>query len=224
LWFGFGSVACGLFILARRLRSDFSARVVVIAGVTLPALFALLVTAKTRNYKMSFLPIWAIAAAWAVCELWRRSHGRREVRVAMVVIGIVVAIDGISHTRGIVAPGSTITPYASYIQRVHAHIRPGERVLGLHSHWLGLEDTDFHSWYVTTAQFEPSTSGRASPPLVIGTDPDVVLIDSAMRAFLNRSAAGDARAQAVEAWMRPWSLVALVDDATYGRMEIYRKR
>jgi 4-amino-4-deoxy-L-arabinose transferase-like glycosyltransferase len=224
LWFGYGAIATGLFILVRRMRSDLSARAVVVAGVALPLFFAVLVTAKTRNYKMSFLPVWAIAAAWAAYELWRRSRGRREMRAVLLVIGIVVAIEGLTNARSIMTSAATTTPYSSYIERVHAHIRPGERVLGLHAYWLGLEDTDFHSWYVPTTLFEPPGNGRPSPPLVIGTDPDVVLVDSRMRAFLNQSTTGDVRAQAVAAWMKPWSLVATVDDATYGRMEVYRKR
>ena len=224
LWLGYGAVAAGLVMLLRRMRSDFSAKVIVLAGFTFPVLFALLVTAKTRNYKLSFLPIWAIAAAWALCEAWRRSRGNRLARAALLTIGAAVAVEGVIRMRGIAVSAATTTPYTSYIQRVHEHIRPGERVLGLHAYWLGLEDTDFHSWYVPTALFRPGTEGKAAPALVIGTDPDVVLVDTRMRVFLDRSTTGDARAQAVAGWLEPWSLVATVDDATYGRMEIYRRR
>ena len=218
LWFGYGCIAAGLVVLARRIRTDFSSRIVVLLGVSLPVLFALLVTAKTRNYKMAFLPVWAIAAAWVVCELWQRWRGRREARAILLAIGIVVAADALIHVRRIVTLGASTTPYAGYVERVHTYIRPGERVLGLHAYWLGLHDTDFHSWYVPTALFQPGK------PLAIGTDPDVVLLDARMRAFLDRSASGDSTAQAVAAWLEPWSLVATVEDATYGRMEIYRKR
>lgn len=223
LWLGYASVAAGLFMLLRRVRAEFSARVIVLAGIAFPVLFALLVTAKTRNYKLSFLPIWAIAAAWALSEAWRRSRGNRLARAALLTIGAVVAVEGLMRMRGIAASAEKTTPYTSYIRRVHEHIRPGERVLGLHAYWLGLEDTDFHSWYVPTAMFRPAP-GQASPPLVIGTDPDVVLVDPRMRIFLDRRASGDARARAVAAWLQPWSLVATVDDATYGLMEIYRRR
>lgn len=224
LWLGYGAVAAGLLMLVRRVRSQFSARVIVLAGIAFPVLFALLVTAKTRNYKLSFLPIWAIAAAWALCEAWRRWRDNRLTRAAMLAIGIAIAGEGLIRMRGIAASAEKTTPYTSYIRRVHEHIRPGERVLGLHAYWLGLEDTDFHSWYVPTAMYRPAPEGHASRPLVIGTNPDVVLVDSRMRVFLDRRAAGDARAGAVAAWLEPWSLVATVDDATYGLMEIYRRR
>ena len=222
LWLGFGAVAAGLLMLARRARSDFSARVVTLGGILLPILFAALITMKTRNYKMAFLPMWALAAAWLAHEIWSRVHMRRFTRAVLLLLAAAVVIEALGHTTAIAKAAATTTPYARFIQRVHAHVRPGERVLGLHAYWIGLEDTDYHSWYVPTAHIE--TPPRKGAQLVIGTDPEVVLVDARMRSFLNQSASGDLRAQTVLEWLRPWSLVAVVDDSTYGRMEIYRKR
>jgi hypothetical protein len=56
--------------------------------------------------------------------------------------------------------------------------------------------------------------------------PEFVLVDAAMRQYFTTASPDDPRPSGVYEWLRGsgFTLAAVVDDRTYGRMEIYRRK
>jgi 4-amino-4-deoxy-L-arabinose transferase-like glycosyltransferase len=230
LWIALVAIATSLLALARCARNDRDARALAVPAILIPTLFALLITHKYPNYKLTIFPPLALAVAWGVCTLWRAAGsdpGRRWWRPAMLLMAALVAGEGLVRAHALERLAATTSPYANFMARVRTHIPPGTRVLGLHNYWLGFEDTDYRSWWVPIAQMDPRSH---TPPLSADSvirilDPEVVLLEPRIRVYLeNPFPPGDPRAGQIKAWLRDWSAVAVVDDATYGRMEIHRRR
>ena len=213
-------------------RHDRHARVLLTGALLMPALFALLITSKLANYLISFMPLWALSCAWAAVALWRWSRGVRRgaiVRVALAVTFSAMLAEGASQVARNVHRARETTPYRSYIAEVRQHIPTGSTVLGLHQFWFGLEDFPYRSWFVPIVLTDPAYH---DPPLtasqaMAAIDPDVILVDPKMRAFLT---APESDSSAIDPgtfldWMtaQGFALDAQVDDPTYGLMEIYRR-
>ena len=150
-------------------RGDAAARAVLVPARTFPVLFALLITLKLANYTVTVLPMAALAVAWGASSLWRwaghKGRSRRLtaiVRVMLCSLLVVVAAEGATRIAGMDAAAAAATPYATYMQRVRAHIPAGSRVIGLPYYWLGLYDFDYLTWLVPISRAPPRIGCRRS--------------------------------------------------------------
>ncbi|MCI0398548.1 MAG: hypothetical protein L0332_11815 [Chloroflexi bacterium] len=221
-WAALGAVPLALLALGRRaLAGDRAARTLFVPAVALPALLALLIYLKLANYLVTIVPLWAVAVAWGARQAlaWRPLA-----RALLVLLLLAISAEGAWRLARLEQAAATTTPYADFMAQVEEHIPAGATVLGLHHYWFGLEDRAYRSWAV------PLLQGNAtywSPPRPVGLsleviNPEVVLIDRRMRAFFE----GDPEtAGAIWAWLdeRGFRPAAVVEDRTYGRMEIYRR-
>jgi hypothetical protein len=234
LWTTVVALPASLGVLAwRGLRcGDGSARVVVVPAIVFPLLFALLIHIKLMNYIVAFAPLWAIAVAWGGMTFWTRlgqMRWSRCTRPAILLLLLALLTEGVTRFAVLEAAGPTTTPYYRYIEQVRSYIPPGARVIGLHNYWFGLEDVDYRAFavpvYWTNSNYEPA-------PIQFdeGLDkvqPDIVLLDARMRAYLNGPVEPDDQIPArFHSWLsrHDVQLIGRVDDSTYGLMEIYRVR
>jgi 4-amino-4-deoxy-L-arabinose transferase-like glycosyltransferase len=230
LWAALAAIPVSLVVLARGARSDPNARALAVPAILIPVLFALLITFKFRNYKVAFFPLLALAAAWGVCALWRAADARpdrRWVRPAMLLVAALAGGEGLSRAVALERLAATTSPYAAYVARIRAHIPPGTRVLGLHNYWIGFEDTDYRSWWMPLVQMDAwyHTPQLTLDEAMAAINPQVVLLDRRMRDFLATPLdAKDPRPAQVKRWLSHWVVAAVVEDRTYGRMDIYRRR
>lgn len=121
------------------------------------------------------------------------------------------------------------TAYASFTQRIATHVPEGGRVLGLQRFWLG-PGSDYISWLVPVWWNDPRFTDGAVP-LDVAIDrvgPDVILIDDAMQRYFDGLAdtTHPQHARFLE-WRRyierrDLTMVATVDDVTYGSVRIWR--
>lgn len=229
-----GLVAAGvglplaLAALARRAwRGERAAQSLLLPAVGLPLLFAALIWSKATNYLVTILPLLALVGAWGGVSLWRRVGGAgwgRVARAALLALLLLIVGEGVGQLVRAEGRARETTPYAHFIARVHDEVPAGARVLGMHHYWLTFEDQEYISWAVPILQASP---GFYRPPRPIGAaldavDPDVILIDPRMTGYLE---ATPDRAAAIRAWMEQNGFMrrAVVEDGTYGRMEIYRR-
>ena len=229
LWTSLVAIPASMIGLARRARTDASARALAVPVILIPALFAFLITMKFWFYKVGFWPLFALAVAWGTWTLWQAA-GEKPAghwwRAALLVFGAAVVGEGLSRAANLERLAVSTSPYESFIVRVHQHIPPGTRVLGLHNYWLGLEDTRFRSWWVPLVKTVDGAPGGR--PLTLETlreiGPEVVLLDVQIRRYLDAPAnANRGRHTLVKAWLRDWAVAAVVEDRTNGRMEILRR-
>jgi 4-amino-4-deoxy-L-arabinose transferase-like glycosyltransferase len=211
-------------------RRDRPARVLFAPALLLPVLFALLIQLKLANYAINLAPLAALVLAWGVVASWRWSRSLAQgawLRAGIAVLLLLVAFEGTRQIAHVQASAGSTTPYHRFIAQVRQHIPDGSRVLGLHSYWFGLSDLDYRTWYVPLVQADPIYS---QPSIPIGQvldhlAPDVILVDPRLRAYLDEPAArpGAADPGEVTAWMasRGYHVVAVVDNPTYGQMQIY---
>jgi 4-amino-4-deoxy-L-arabinose transferase-like glycosyltransferase len=230
LWAGLILIPASLVALIQRARGDSDARALAVTATLIPLLFALLITFKFRNYKVAFFPLLALSAAWGLCALWAAADsgpGRRWWRAAILLVATLATAEGLSRAAVIERLAGTVSPYAPYVTRIRAHIPPGTRVLGLHTYWIGFEDTHYRSWWVPVAQMD---AWYHTPQLTLDEamqriNPEVVLLDERMRAYLVKPMdPKDPRPAQIKVWLQGWVVVATVDDSTYGRMDIHRPR
>ena len=210
-------------------RGDERARVLFVPAILLPVCFALLIQIKVSNYLIALLPLGALAVAWGGLRLWRWAGGRRHggwARASLACLLAAVALEGAGRVAAFEAAARSATPYAEFIGRVRAEIPDGSRVLGLHNYWLGLDDLDYRAW---PAPLWQADAAHWSPPLSMGAAldvvaPDVILMDDRMRGYFADAPSADPRPRAALAWMQQhgFALLAVIDDPTYGRMEVYR--
>jgi 4-amino-4-deoxy-L-arabinose transferase-like glycosyltransferase len=223
-WMTLVLLPASVFALARRglARDDPAARALAIPLLVLGTLFAVLLHEKLAYYALTIWPLGALAVAWGGLTLWRRAH-RGWVRGAIIALLAAVAVEGATRIGVLWSSGATATRHDQFLARVRAHVPDGSRVLGLHDWWMAFHDLDYRAWPVILWK---STPEIWSPPLTVaGTldemDPDVILIDSGMRAFFD----GNPKGPAVYGWMRDnrYREVASLTDPTYGTMHIYRR-
>jgi hypothetical protein len=205
-------------------REAMAARYIAVPGFLFPVLFALFIYLKLSNYLVLVAPIGAIAAGWGAVALWRRTGERRWRRGLLLLLLAVMTAEGMARMVAVQTAAAETTPYHSFIDQVHDYVRPGERVLGLHHYWLGMEDTDYRSWLVPLLQKEAYywSPPRPLAESLTGLAPDVILIDRRMLALF---VAQPDTAEVIQGWMAQegYRPVAVIEDGRYGRMEIYRK-
>ncbi len=195
--------------------------VVLISQVTL---FTILIQAKFYFYVVAFWPVAMLCLTWMWLTPWRR--GRTVVRVGLMALGCLVLAEGTVRiaVRHGVAGGTT--SYEEFESRLATHIPAGARILGLQHYWLGLRAHPYRTWMLpiflsdSTYHHAPVTLTEA----LEGIDPDVILVDDAMRDVLEQDP--DPRGRGYrDFWrflnQRDGGLVASVNDTTYGRVDIY---
>ncbi len=121
------------------------------------------------------------------------------------------------------------TPYDQYTSQIVAHLRPGARVLGPHSFWMGLHPFEYRTWLLPV-QFSDSLYYHNPLPLdqaLERVDPDVILLGRYMIRYFNEIA--DPRNPRHTQYLgfqtfmdrHQATLVGVVEDSTYGTMRIY---
>lgn len=230
-WSAVVGVPLALGALARRAwQGDWRARLIVVPALLIPALFALLLLLKIANYAVTFLPLFALAVAWGVVQLWDRpacaTHGKWK-RGALAALVLVIAVEGSLRVAVLHSAAQTTTPYARLIGTLRQSVPPGARVLGYHTFWIGMEDYDYRSFLVPLAWTDPENEPHPYP-LDQGLErlaPDIVLLNERMRDYFAETAArGDANPAAFWNWLSAHhaELIAQIDDPTYGVIETYR--
>ncbi|MCL4263294.1 MAG: glycosyltransferase family 39 protein [Anaerolineae bacterium] len=216
------AVPLSLAVLAARAiwRRDWAARVLMVPALLLPLLFALLIFSKYINYLVTIVPVWAVAVAWVGVMAWQQ-RPYRWTRPLLVAITLLILWEGMGRHRALWQSGQTLQPYRPFISQVRQYIPADARILGLQTYWLGLDDFTYRSWFVPMARSRDVT---ANPPPTIpealtAVDPTVILIDDAVQGMLLAE-------PAIRDWMtaQGFELQGVVEDTTYGRMEIWVQR
>ncbi|MCC7355131.1 MAG: glycosyltransferase family 39 protein [Anaerolineae bacterium] len=214
-------------------KRDGTARVIAVPLVVLPLLFAVLIHHKFVNYLVAMVPIATMAAAWGSITFWDWLLGRRDrlrwVRWAAVALLVAVVVEGATRIAVLNSAATTTTPYHVYMNKVRGYVPPGARVLGLQTYWLGWEEYDYRSFAVpifwTYPWYEPRP--QAFDEGLERIAPDYVLLDEKMRLyFADNARDGGNHAALFGQWLQrhDGQLVGRVEDATYGRMDIYSVR
>jgi hypothetical protein len=232
-WAAVVAIPLSLVALGRRVKragrlGDPGPAVLFVPAVLLPIAFALLIYSKLINYSVAFWPLLALVVAWGSTNLWRRlaapAAGRHlsRPRVLMLVLLLAVFLEGFDRIRVLERAAKQTTPYTDYIAQVRTYLPENGLILGLHNYWFGLDDYDYRSWAVPL--FWQSDLYEQPRTLAAGLDelaPVAVLIDRRMRDLF----AGDpVSGQIVRQWLaeRGYELTGVVDDGTYGQMEVFR--
>ena len=191
-------------------------------------LFALLLEKKVYSYLIALWPLATLALAWLGIQLWdRRKKGFS--RWALLVVLTVLLLEGawrIGYRRTL---AMHTTPYDQYTSQIAAHLRPGARVLGPHSFWMGLHPFEYRTWLLPV-QLSDSLYHHDPVPLdqaLERVDPDVILLGHYMIRYFNEIAdprnPHHAQYLGYQAFMARHraTLVGEVTDSTYGTMRIY---
>ncbi|MCC7361386.1 MAG: glycosyltransferase family 39 protein [Anaerolineales bacterium] len=196
----------------------------------LPGLLALLVSSKVANYLLLYWPLAALAVAWGLSAAWRLAGVRSWpwLRGLLVVGCAWAAWEGAGLWRQLDQAAAHTTPYAAYTHRLRAAVAAASSVarpsvLGLHTYWFGFSDLPYTSWYypVVRAGFPPAGAAVPITDTLAALAPQVVLVDVRTRAWLAAGPDGPT----VEAWLaRDYALTGGVNDATYGRTDVYARR
>ncbi|MFZ0546298.1 MAG: glycosyltransferase family 39 protein [Candidatus Promineifilaceae bacterium] len=228
-------VPLSLIALGRQaLRGNKAAQTLVVPGVLLPLLFALFIYLKLTNYMATLAPLFALVMAWGMMKLWKAGadasrHWYRWrigcfslTQLLVICLLLLIGVEGVSRFIHLERAAATTTPYADYSAAIQSHIPQDGRILALHNYWFNFEDWDYRSWFVPILQSNPD---YWHPPLSLeaaldGVDPTIILIDRRMRQLFE---ADPETAEAVFDWMTAngFEQTAAVEDATYGRMDIY---
>jgi hypothetical protein len=188
----------------------------------LPLLMAGLISLKLSNYLFTIVPLFALAAAWGAAALWGRATGPAQLlwRGMLLLIFLVVALEGVTRLREMDRAAAETTPYRDFAAQLRRELPAGAAILGLHHYWFGLEGFTYRSWAVPLL-LSAEAGGRSVDHYLSQYRPNAILVDSRMRDYF-------AANPVVEGEVRGWIAargyrLAIVDDPTYGRFEIYRR-
>jgi hypothetical protein len=240
LWMTALLAPLGVVGLARRAarERDPAARSLVLPLIMFPSLFALLITSKVASYLLVFWPLVAVAVGWAGWWLWQRWGAQaaepglaRWLRATLALVVLAAGLEGAGRIWALEQAAAAATPYASFMGQVRGRVldEAGEapaRVLGLHTFWLGVHDLGYVTWLLPVRLARLSEAGAGAPLTVtLGRlDPTVVLVDPRMREYINSDSPGDTVPGDIAQWLKGgYELAAVLDDPTYGPMEIYRR-
>jgi 4-amino-4-deoxy-L-arabinose transferase-like glycosyltransferase len=208
-----------------------SARILVAVLAALGGLFALLLSFKTFSYLATLWPLFALTIAAGFIHAWQAPTTRRWWRPALSLLFLLALAEGLfTHARLQLLAQQT-TPYQVFGQAVAAKLPPQSRVLGLQHYWLGLAQHSRAYQSVLVPIFWTSSHYVAQPlsfaQALQADPPQVILLDQTMLDFLAETTAPDhpLHQLGLDIWAylaeRQARLIGRVDDATYGRMEIY---
>lgn len=214
----------GLLRHDRRTPTFVLAIVLIVQG----ALFALLLAQKHFNYLIALWPLAVLALAWGMVKAWRRWQHPLAHLTQIALLALILLEGGLNVTRRhSVATGTT--PYDEFTAQVAAHIPDGALVLGLQHYWLGLRHYPYRTWLLPLLR---SSDAFHHDPLTLAqaldtVSPDVVLLDRYMGDYF--TTARDPASVYHDNYLQFWTfmnehqarLVGVVNDADYGRMEVY---
>lgn len=221
--------ALGVMLGRARSRPNGGPFALAVALIIQAAMFALLLRVKYYNYAIALFPLAFLALAWLGVWLWRHraSWIYRGGLLALLILILAEGGSRVAHTGTVAA---RTTPYDEFERAVAAHIPPGSLVVGLQHHWLGLRQYRYRTWLLpllrtgdATDLDGPVTLDRA----LEGLDPDVILLDEPMSAYLQSVAdVSHPEHEIYAGWRRFLArhrviLVGTVEDGTYGTMRIY---
>lgn len=208
-----------------------SARILVAVLAILGGLFALLLSFKTFSYLATLWPLFALTIAAGFIHAWQAPAPRRWWRPVLSLLFLLALAEGIFTNARLQLLAQQTTPYQVFSQAVAAKLPPHSRVLGLQHYWLGLaqHSRTYHSILVpvfwTNPYYVPQPLSFAQA--LQADPPQVILLDQIMLDFLTETTAPDhpLHQLGLDIWAylaeRQVRLIGRVDDATYGRMEIY---
>lgn len=229
-------VPLSLIALGRQaLQGGKQAQTLVVPAVLLPLLFALFIYLKLTNYLITLAPLFALVMAWGLAKVGQIANLSNLARLNFSAINclnlsrllvmlllMLIAVEGVSRFVRLEQRAAETTAYAEFSAAIQDHLPPHGRILALHNYWFDFEEWDYRSWFVPLLQSNP---GYWQPPLSLesalnGVDPTIILIDRRMRGLFE---ADPETAAAALAWMAAngFEQTAVVEDDTYGRMEIY---
>jgi hypothetical protein len=204
---------------------------VVIALVMVEILLALFIWAKFPIYLLSILPLALLLLSWTLLEGFAWEKLRPKLR--FLLLGAVLAsltFEGMArllHREKLMA---AMTPYPALIGRLQPHIPKRALILGPNQFWPGLADHPYRTWFLPLML---SDAGYSAVPIsfdsaLVKISPQVILLDNAIRDYFASIASSghpqQERATAFADYLRRRNakLVAEVNDATYGRIEIFQ--
>lgn len=199
-----------------------SLQCLLLASVSFPLLFGLLINNKMANYLVAFYPLSAVVVAWGVRYWWLKLP-QFAIRVTMILALCLVIVEGGGRVVRLHQSAQKTTPHVEFMQQVRSHVPTHARVLGLHNYWFGFTDLSYRSWAVPIML--AGSDGFSTLTLVQALDqvaPDVILLDDRMRAYFIKH---PKQAQIFNLWQaeQEFELIDIVEDTSYGRMEIYGK-
>lgn len=148
-----------------------------VAALTLPLLFALLIKLKRYNYVAPLMPLFALLIAWAMRRLW---HTRgRWVRASIVALLILLAIQGALGIAQMQSMASHVESPTRFLAELRQTVPAGARVLGPMRFWLALTDREYRS---LSLPFTLSDAHTSQQPVTLDAAlteiaPRIVLID-----------------------------------------------
>lgn len=233
VWLVLLGIPAGLvfFWKKRRTVSDTPLFSLVIAFITVEIFLALFIWAKFPIYLLSIMPLAFLLLSWTLLEGFNWKALQPRVRFLILgAVGVLLTSEGVArllHREKLMA---AMTPYPALIEQLRPHIPKGALILGPNPLWPGLADHTFRSWYLAFALSDASYS--VSPisfdSALVRISPQVILLDNAIRDYFasidNSEHPQQARAAAFADCLRRRNarLVAEVNDATYGRIEIFQ--
>ncbi len=220
--------------LVLRARRSLAAAALAWSLALLPALMAVLITSKVANYLLLFLPLLALAVAWGLVSVWRYARLKRWawLQGLLLLVCAAVAVEGLAHWARLDQSAAVTTPYDQYVTALRTRVEaaapaPFPSVLGLHTYWFGFTDLPFTTWYYPLSAATTPVSGVTLPLTVTLAQiaPDVVLVDARTAAVLAAPAGPASMGGQINAWLAAEYVPAgVVDDAIYGRTDVYRRR
>ncbi len=217
-------VPLSMFALGRlAVRGKEKAQILIVPTIILPTLFALLIYLKLSNYLITIAPLFALVMAWGLVNVYTNRRANGLIRVVVAVLIGAILLEGGGRFVQMEKAAAEITPYSEFSTEISQHLPPDGRILGLHNYWIGLDNWAYRSWFVPLLQnsFDFRQPALSIETALDGVDPTIILIDHRMRDFFD----GDPEtAEAVFTWMEEagFERTAVVEDDTYGRMDIYQ--
>ncbi len=209
----------------RRTANDTAILLIALVGQVL--LFALLIKAKFRFYTIATWPLAVVAISWLGVRLWRPQRHSSWIRPLLVVAVALVVAEGSLQIQRRRATAAHITPYAEFEQRLEPLLMPGGIVLGAMQNWLGIPFVPYRSWFLPHFLSDERFHHQPIPfrTALERISPDIVFLDNYTGVHMVGADGGAFahRHPEFEAFMRDRDarLVGVVEDSTYGRIEVY---
>ncbi len=146
IWWLLLGVPAAMALLRRRVRrsgeradSLLADRFLVLAAPVLGLCLGSLISLKRHVYTVLVLPFIALLIGFLIIEAWRWTAGRKPWRLALVLLGVLTAVEGGAATSRRLNVARETSPYLELCRRIADTMPPGARALISQPYWLGLE-------------------------------------------------------------------------------------